>query len=111
MGIIAGLGVMIGAYLLFLYPFFVWWERSVAPDELRMRRREWKILAAKLILVELQMITATNAMRKALGQAPTNAKPIADKLNSVDWKELKMDATTMARAGIEEIEGKLRIIR
>jgi hypothetical protein len=96
--------------MLLIYPLFVWFDRVFAENYMRARRREWKIFAIQLSIVEGQMLTSINAMRKAMGEDPIESHILMDQFNTSEWRILSIESKKLAARAIEEIEGRHRVI-
>lgn len=111
MGTIIAVGIIFGAVTLFLYPGFLLIERTIAQNYMADRLREWRILTAKMTIVEYQMIKGINAMRGAMGQHKINAESLVDQFDDWRWKDLLNDADKAATSAVKEQEGRMDAIK
>ena len=111
MGTIVAIGIVFGAVFLMVYPLFVWFERAFATDYMEARKREWREVATELVLVELQMATAVNAIRKVLGQHPLDFNLTASQFVGPEWEVLRDKCRMDVERSIDSIEGKWRVVR
>jgi len=103
---IIGAGIVVGGTLVVLLPVFKLLSKTMIKDRMEDRKREWRLLAAKLSVIDYQAIVFINGVRQMLGQPKLDEKPALESVEDWKWKDLMSDAKASVNKAVNDINAR-----
>jgi len=109
MGTIIGITIVCAVGVLIVYPALLYYWHTINIDPLEQREQEWKFFAARLAIIDYQMVVAINSIRETLGQHKLDLKATIEDFEDWRWKEVINDARQSIQGPIntQDSKGKL----
>ena len=103
MSIMIPLIFLIVAFIWNIFPYALLLTEMLFDDPKAEREKEWRILASKLALTELRMLSELNITRQQMGMSPLPYKPVVAHLKGMAWGGLTLRIKESVRNSLTNI--------
>lgn len=109
MGAFITVGAAFGGALLIFFPMLMLLERTMVRDLLADRKREWKVVTTKQVVVYYQMAYVINEIRKQLGQSPWEFEEILpQEQRTWSWNNLLQNVKSKAERAVQSTMARVK---
>lgn len=98
-----GILLIAAGTMLFFYPVLRLLDRLLFGNMREIRESEWRLLAAKMMITEYQMIEEIQTSRQQMGFDRLPYRPVIEAFKSRPWNNLRLKVKNFVRDNFGEV--------